>query len=294
MFLFIDQENFTDHFEEEKSVEDNLEFSEEEMILPISPIKEGRLNCEEHNRSFRNEKLDRNFVQIVVPRHEIERRINSFIERKRNEANSLNNELFLMNNIKNDNCARTAAHFNRSDGSKSHVPVVNVSNEYGPQTLNTCIGFSTQFSDTSPKKDLLAKNDFNRRELSNGKNFSFHNLPGIEERLVNLEEHLNIRDEEVSESSIFSRINAIEKRVLFLEGLSPEYFKNINLKLFKTRGERIDYDFQNSLNVPPGRVDEYDELEEEIEYDEIDEEEEEEYFETEEEELSEVKSVTGT
>ncbi|KAB7498470.1 Molybdopterin synthase catalytic subunit, partial [Armadillidium nasatum] len=200
-----EQENYTDHIEEEKSVEENLEFNEEETILPIPPIKEGRLNCEEHNRSFRNEKLDRNFVQIVVPRHEIERRINSFIERKRSEANSLNNELFLMNNINKDNCARTAAHFNRSDGSKSHVPVVNVSNEYGPQTLNTCIGFSTQFSDTSPKK-------------------------GIEERLVNLEEHLNIRDEEVSESSIFSRINEIEKRVLFLEGLSPEYFKNINFR----------------------------------------------------------------
>ena len=45
--------------------------------------------------------------------------------------------------------------------------------------------------------------------------------PGAEERLINVEKHLNINK---SSANVFSRLKAVEDRILYLESISPEYF----------------------------------------------------------------------
>ena len=44
---------------------------------------------------------------------------------------------------------------------------------------------------------------------------------GLEERVINLEEHLKLRP---VQKELYLRLKDIENRVLYLEGLSPEYF----------------------------------------------------------------------
>lgn len=57
--------------------------------------------------------------------------------------------------------------------------------------------------------------------------FFFFFFPGIEERLHNLENVLKIGPEMPVPKDVYARLKAVEDRVLHLEGISPEYFRNI-------------------------------------------------------------------
>ena len=67
---------------------------------------------------------------------------------------------------------------------------------------------------------------------------------GIEERVVNLEEHLKLKP---IQRELYLRLKDIEDRVLYLEGLSPEYFDGIskytNMKEFAKDGIKGDTNY---------------------------------------------------
>ena len=145
--------------------------------------------------------IDPKYVQITASNDEIERRIEAFIERKREEINTHNVLEFCSRHLVNDepnefSCARTdSTGLIRKKNSSSHLRKSYVD--------NSKIG-----------------NDVKGRELSSDK---IANLPfGLEERFINLEEHLSLKP---IQRELYIRLKDIEDRVLYLEGLSPEYFE---------------------------------------------------------------------
>jgi len=52
---------------------------------------------------------------------------------------------------------------------------------------------------------------------------------GIDERLENIEKHLRMEDpsEKPVAKDIYARLKAVEDKILFLEGVSPEYFSGL-------------------------------------------------------------------
>ena len=84
--------------------------------------------------------IDPNLVQIRATPAELNHRILSFIERKRQQVNIVNVQEFCCRrdqNDENDNsCARVDAILIRRKDSKSHVKVHRVLNAWGPQTVD--------------------------------------------------------------------------------------------------------------------------------------------------------------
>ncbi|XP_074650043.1 uncharacterized protein LOC141905166 isoform X2 [Tubulanus polymorphus] len=162
--------------------------------------------------------LDRNLVQVQANKQEIDRRINSFIQRKRLEVDELNRREFCgqfiereMSGESTTNCARTDARFHPSATGNSHVKVWRVVNPWGPQTRISATGNNTNKRDTSITSTAL------------------------NERLDNLEKHLKISPPIGPENSkdVYARIRGLEDRVLYLESLSPEYFNEKPLKKYR-------------------------------------------------------------
>ncbi|XP_013080742.2 MAP3K12-binding inhibitory protein 1-like [Biomphalaria glabrata] len=145
-------------------------------------------------------------IQIkAVNEEEVLRRIDAFIRNKRMEVNERNIREFISPVLaeSDTSCARTEAIYVHREGEKSHISLKKVDNSYGPQT-------------TRPAED----EDYDHR--------SYRHLPidvqradAVEERLRNMEIHLSLDSES---TNIFSRIKALEQRISFLEGVSPEYF----------------------------------------------------------------------
>jgi molybdopterin synthase catalytic subunit len=147
--------------------------------------------------------IDPKYVQIAASNDEIERRIEAFIVRKRDEINTNNVLEFCSRHLVKDepnefSCARTdSTGLMRKKDSASHLRKSSVDN-------------SKLVSNGKP----------------HGTSSTQHTaLPfGIEERVVNLEEHLNLKP---IQRELYLRLKDIEDRVLYLEGLSPEYFESI-------------------------------------------------------------------
>nr|CAD7203924.1 unnamed protein product [Timema douglasi] len=141
----------------------------------------------------------------------IERRISSFIERKREQVNLSNIHDFChRDNVQVEtSCARVNAVLLCRKDSKSHLRVRRVLNQWGPQTRGVDPG-----SVSDPRDPAL-----------------IHNQPqgppgvavGIEERLRNAENHLMVKGP--VPSYIYARLKQIEDRILYLESVSPEYFQ---------------------------------------------------------------------
>lgn len=146
---------------------------------------------------------DSHLVQIKASKSEIDRRISAFIEQKRQEVDEYNRKEFCSvfgNEDSDDSCARVNAVFLSRPGGKSHIKVCRVVNLQGPQTQVI-----------SPGKIKQEKTE----EV----------LPGVEERLHNIEEHLKIKTgSKLDKSDVFTRLKQLEERILYLEGISPEYF----------------------------------------------------------------------
>ena len=139
-------------------------------------------------------------VQIMASNDEIERRMEAFMERKREEINANNVLEFCSRHLANDepnefSCARTdSTGLIRKKDSASHLRKSSVENSNQPSSI------TTQGS-KSAKPSILPF--------------------GIEERVINLEEHLKLKP---IQKELYLRLKDIENRVLYLEGLSPEYF----------------------------------------------------------------------
>ncbi|XP_014677440.1 PREDICTED: MAP3K12-binding inhibitory protein 1-like [Priapulus caudatus] len=144
-------------------------------------------------------------VQITANKAEVERRILSFISRKREEVDYSNKREFCGFETfhTESTCARTSSVFIPSVGQKGHVRVTRVVNHYGPQMRTsdayTCKRNLTDVAVKEEKPDISI---------------------GVEERLRNMEVHLKLPS---ADSNIYERLKKLENRILYLEGISPEY-----------------------------------------------------------------------
>ncbi|GBM80509.1 MAP3K12-binding inhibitory protein 1 [Araneus ventricosus] len=160
----------------------------------------------------------KNMQQLQVDETEIKRRINAFVSRKRKEVDEWNVQEFcsrpyveeenpLWEQV--DSCARVDAVFIPRFGSKSHVKVSKVENRWGPQTQVR----------NDPAKRIKVEPGVEAETETNDVTFET-----IQERLRIMEAHLKLKSDSSMRNSIFQRIKQLEDRILFLEGISPDYF----------------------------------------------------------------------
>ncbi|XP_053330742.1 MAP3K12-binding inhibitory protein 1 [Spea bombifrons] len=151
-------------------------------------------------------------VQIKAKKAEIDRRILAFIERKQAEINENNVREFcnVIDCNQENSCARTDAVFTPYPGLKSHIKVSRVVNMYGPQTR----------SENSTRSD----------QRSNPLHHECTNQ-AVEERLKNMECHLQLQKGGPVPKDIYQRIKRLEDRILALEGISPEYFQSLDVPI---------------------------------------------------------------
>ncbi|XP_046819375.1 molybdopterin synthase catalytic subunit isoform X1 [Vespa crabro] len=149
--------------------------------------------------------FDPNLVQIRASSDELKHRIESFIQRKRQQVNLVNVQEFCCYreqcNEKQNSCARVDAILIRRKDSKSHVKVHRVLNAWGPQTVD---------------QSSLHKATNHTTNQSNNNYSSV-----LDDRISTAEKMLGII-KPVSRD-IYERLKNIENRILFLEGVSPEY-----------------------------------------------------------------------
>ena len=144
--------------------------------------------------------VDPEMIQIKASDEEVNRRIDSFIERKREEMNAANVLEFCSRHVTDEpndfSCARVDAVLVRKTDSSSHLRKSSVVNSDAPSESPSQ---GKEKSDTVPTE-------------------------AIEERVNNIEYHLKVA--KPVPSDIYRRIKDIEDRVLWLEGISPEYFNH--------------------------------------------------------------------
>lgn len=155
--------------------------------------------------------IDDNLIQVKSTNEEINMRIEKFKSRKREEINNINIREFRSDsNIQDDEtCARTHAVYFRRKDSKSHLRVTKVENKMGPQTMRVPDNSSTI-------NDIINS--------------------GIDERLDDVEKFVGIN--KPVPKDIYKRIKNIEERMLYLEGISPEYSN------FLTNNDDFDSDYK--------------------------------------------------
>lgn len=148
--------------------------------------------------------IDPNLVQIRADSEELNRRIKSFIERKRQQVNTVNVQEFCCHSERNDNensCARVDAILIRRKDSKSHVRVHRVLNTWGPQTIDQSI----------LRKTIMYNTNYNNTTC----------FPVLDDRISTTECIIGIN--KPVPKDIYERLKNIEDRILYLESISPEY-----------------------------------------------------------------------
>ena len=164
--------------------------------------------------------VDSALVQITASRAEIDRRIDAFVQRKRAELNNANVLEFCNRHISEEpefSCARVdSVIVGRKDG-KSHFRQSQVVNPDGPQTKSR---------PTPPKRIKTESSELESPSRTAAADDS--EIPvGIRERLVELEKKAPIiTPGGPVPKEVYARIKALEDRVRYLEGVSPEYFNN--------------------------------------------------------------------
>ncbi|XP_042859804.1 molybdopterin synthase catalytic subunit-like isoform X2 [Penaeus japonicus] len=219
--------------------------------------------CEPDNYENKG-KIDPAYVQIVVSKKELDRRIAAFQQRKRQELDVLNVQEFctLSGGASTmSSCARTSAIVHRSKDSNSHLKLTKVVNEWGPQTRGIdpgskpidaaskeeekeMIRFHRNSSDSLQEPSLNIKKE-NSSESIQCKTESIGRqgmLPeGIEERLHNVESHLRILPGGPVPQDVYARLKAVEDRLLHLEGISPEYFGDKKIKIPEKQSNKKEF-----------------------------------------------------
>ncbi|KAJ8274953.1 hypothetical protein COCON_G00095780 [Conger conger] len=195
-----------DHISTLQSISVNLKLLMKPDASEVQKNDAGAIQLEEMGSVSAFSQQEEVNVQIRASKSEIDRRISAFIERKQLEINENNVREFcnVIDCNQENSCARTDAVFTPFPGFKSHVKVTRVVNRYGPQTW---VG---GHRDLSGLKQSIAP-------CGN---------PAIEERLQNIEAHLNLTANRPVPQNIYQRLKCMEDRILELEGLSPEYFQS--------------------------------------------------------------------
>ncbi|KAH8311055.1 hypothetical protein KR044_004044 [Drosophila immigrans] len=161
---------------------------------------------------------DNKLVQIRVNDSDLNRRVNCFLKRKRDEinlhnindfkklspdddVNSNSNESDLTEEI---SCARTQSFLIKQQQSKGHLKVRRANNNCGPQMRPN---YSQELN-----KLMASQQSVNNAAENNS-------LPSV--RLKNIETYMGINFED--NDNILNRIKKLENRILLLESSSPEY-----------------------------------------------------------------------
>lgn len=131
------------------------------------------------------------------------------MERKQAEINENNVREFcnVIDCNQENSCARTDAVFTPFPGFKSHIKVSKVVNAYGPQTRSSGSSSNTRMHSL-------------QRDCEN---------QAVEERLHNIECHIQLKPGQPVPKDIYQRIKKLEDRILELEGISPEYFQSMDM-----------------------------------------------------------------
>ncbi|XP_041969507.1 molybdopterin synthase catalytic subunit [Aricia agestis] len=141
--------------------------------------------------------IDKSLVQINVSNEEIEKRIENFIERKREQVNLSNIHDFIPNKCEeseeSDTCARVRTQFVKRNDSKGHLKIRKVHNEWGPQTVRL---------DAEPARSESGL------------------PPAIAERVLAVETYLGSGP---IPPDIYRRLKALEDKIAHLQSISPEY-----------------------------------------------------------------------
>ncbi|XP_068219076.1 molybdopterin synthase catalytic subunit [Palaemon carinicauda] len=226
----------------------------EESKEPFSLPEASCMNKEEKKVDIQKSSLlDPKYVQIVASKDELNRRIKAFQKHKRQEIDVFNVQEFctLAGTVTSQNsCARTSAVVLRSKDSNSHLKLTRVVNEWGPQTrgkdpgsvnINAIKqGKSTHSSNNSSREGSVERGNGVTTSATSGVHCKVESIkklqeeylpPGIEERLINLENHLKINSNGPIPRDVYARLKAVEDRVLRLEAISPEYFHPKRLKI---------------------------------------------------------------
>ncbi|GFS45901.1 MAP3K12-binding inhibitory protein 1 [Nephila pilipes] len=156
-------------------------------------------------------------VQIQVSATELMRRINAFKLRKRKHKDEKNVQEYCgrpyideLNPLwgRINTCARVDAVYIPRFDKKSRFKVTRVANRWGPQT---------QSSNEAAKRIKIEPESDTTEHTDN----MFEN---IQARLQSLEAHVELNSDETVKKNVFERIKELEDRILYLEGLSPDYF----------------------------------------------------------------------
>ncbi|CAH3173664.1 unnamed protein product, partial [Porites evermanni] len=193
--------------------------STQELVVELAdpPAKKLKLDEQQNTLSVSNDitELDESLIQVKAGKAEIDRRISAFIQRKRVEVDLLNKREFCnildMENSNEFRCARTDAVFVHRLGQKSHIKVTKVDNT---STTSEAQALGPEISTrTSPQLETKS-------------------CPGVEERLRNIETHLGYKPGRPVPSDVYKRLADLELKVLRLEGLSPEYFTQNQVRYY--------------------------------------------------------------
>lgn len=231
--------------------------SDSQCEEPFAPKEKASVQEKELITQKPNEKhnMDPDFVQIVASKEELERRIAAFQQRKREELDVLNVQEFCTlsgGGSSLNSCARTSAVVLRSKGSRSHLRLTHVVNDWGPQTVGMDLYSVPHNQNITQKQEGGSSSSGSSREGSiepsflsvkeagpetkcNKESVGIQGQEivssGIEERIHNLENHLNFLPGPPVPRDVYKRLKLLEDRVLHLEGMSPEYFRDKTVKM---------------------------------------------------------------
>ena len=169
------------------------------------------------------ELADSEFVQITCDSEEFNRRINAFIKRKRAQADAFNRREFCKARNDDDSCARTDAVFVNRRSKKSLLRIERVYND----------------ATSKEKAPLSMENNKSWPPTHPSNALPFSTAPrDIKERILNLQSVIGPNKPVSRFSEVYSVLRDLESKVMYLETLSPEYFRldNNNIKRKRKAG----------------------------------------------------------
>ncbi|KAH8330305.1 hypothetical protein KR067_000985 [Drosophila pandora] len=153
-------------------------------------------------------------VQIRVNDAELSKRLECFVNRKRDEINSQNIIDFKHPPADSvpelsDSCARTQSTVIKQEKSNCHIKVRRVNNRSYPQQMEPRPNYELELN-----KLMGSRGGQNEPSVKMRKSL-------YDSRLLTIESYMGLAPK--SEDDIFGRIKTLEDRILLLESISPEY-----------------------------------------------------------------------
>ncbi|CAH0728615.1 unnamed protein product, partial [Brenthis ino] len=201
----------------------NVPIWKKEVYEGSEPVWKENVECKitpEISQSSLEKPIDRNLIQINVSNEELDKRIQNFIERKREQVNISNIRDFIPSKSESEtedaeSCARVRTQFVKRTDSKGHLKIRKVHNEWGPQTVSMEHQIRTEKAE----------------------------LPGaIAERVHAIESYLSTGP---VAPDIYRRLKDMEDKIAYLQSISPEYslFWKTKKEDTNIKEEQMDYTF---------------------------------------------------